>query len=138
MLAPERRTRWDLIAAAVLAAAILVVSTALWWVSDARRTTVTSTLQPPQGAQLSVTEQLPSVLTEAWRASSAATPVPLVAAGTVVAGAEGMVTGRDLRSGAIRWSYRRDRPLCTVTAAFHQAVAVYQRGEVCSEVTTLD
>jgi hypothetical protein len=58
--------------------------------------------------------------------------------GTVVTGAGGMVTGRDLRSGAVRWSYRRDRSLCTVAAAFHRVVAVYQRGETCSEVTTLD
>jgi hypothetical protein len=49
-----------------------------------------------------------------------------------------MVAGRDLYSGAVRWSYRRNRPLCTVAAAFHQAIAVYQRGETCSEVTALD
>jgi hypothetical protein len=56
----------------------------------------------------------------------------------VVTGTEGVVAGRDLRSGAIRWSYRRDRPLCAAVAAFHQVVAVYRRGETCSEVTALD
>jgi hypothetical protein len=49
-----------------------------------------------------------------------------------------MVAGRDLHSGALRWSYRRDRPLCTVAAAFHEVVAVYRRGTTCSEVTALD
>lgn len=146
MLAPERRTRWDLIAAALLAAAIIAVSAVLWWVSDARRTVVTSapgtTTVTGTGSgangQTSPTGQLPSALTEAWRAPSLATPVPLASTGTVVTAAEGMVAGRDLRSGAIRWSYRRDRPLCTVTAALSHVVAVYQRGETCSEVTTLE
>jgi hypothetical protein len=57
---------------------------------------------------------------------------------TVVTGAAGTVTGRDPRSGALRWIYHRDRSLCTVAAAFHQVVAVYQRGESCSEVTVLN
>jgi hypothetical protein len=62
----------------------------------------------------------------------------VVQGGTVVTGATGEVAGRDLRSGTLRWSYRRDRSLCTVAAAFHQVVALYQRGETCSEVTVLD
>jgi hypothetical protein len=61
----------------------------------------------------------------------------LVQGGTVITGDGGVVAGRDLISGAVRWSYRRDRPLCTVAAAFQQAVAVHQRGDTCSEVTAL-
>ncbi|MGH3866355.1 MAG: Rv3212 family protein [Pseudonocardiaceae bacterium] len=136
MPAPERRTRWDVTAAAVLAVAVLAVWTALWWTSDARRTIAQSTAPGP--APGDTTSHVPVALTEEWRASSPATPVPLVQASTVVTGAAGMVAGRDLRSGAIRWSYRRDRSLCTVAAAFHQVVAVYQGGETCSEVTALD
>jgi hypothetical protein len=56
----------------------------------------------------------------------------------VVTGAGGTVAGRDLRTGMIRWSYRRDRPLCTVASAFSEVLAVYQRDETCSEVTALD
>ena len=145
MPAPERRTRWDLTAAAVLAVAVLAISAVLWWVSDARRTVVTTA--PGASGTLNGSAwddqtlpmgQLPSVLFEAWRAPSPATPIPVATAGSVVTGAEGMVAGRDFRSGAIRWSYRRDLPLCTVVAAFHQVVAVYRRGETCSEVTALD
>ncbi len=68
---------------------------------------------------------------------SPATPMPLVQNGTVVTGAAGMVAGRDLRTGTIRWSYQRDRPLCTLAAAFGQVLTVYRRGETCSEVTVL-
>jgi len=135
--APERRSRWDLAAAAVLTVAVLVVSTALWWTSDARRTTLTTVPGWVPGA-VSAPGHLPTALTEAWWEPSSATPVPVVQGGTVVTGADGIVAGRDLRSGAVRWSYRRDRPLCTVGATFHQVVAVYRRGATCSEVTALD
>ncbi len=139
MPAPQRRTRWDLTAAAVVAVAVLAVATALWWTSDARRTTLTTAAagRAPGHTTSAGAGLLPTALTEAWRASSPATPVPLVADGTAVTGAAGVVAGRDLHSGTVRWSYRRDRPLCTVAAAFHQVVAVYQRSETCGEVTTL-
>ncbi|HEX8760015.1 MAG TPA: hypothetical protein VF734_08605 [Pseudonocardiaceae bacterium] len=147
MPAPERRSRLDLIVTAVLVVAVLSVSSALWWTSDARHTTLTAAPGPAPGYKApgdraagytdSANTQLPSALTEAWRAPSPATPVPLVQGGTVITGDGGVVAGRELISGAVRWSYRRDRPLCTVAAAFQQAVAVHQRGGTCSEVTAL-
>ncbi|MGH3935194.1 MAG: Rv3212 family protein [Pseudonocardiaceae bacterium] len=136
MPAPERRTRLDLIAAAALTVAVLIVATALWWISDARHTTAVTAYGPAGPAPAS--GQLPLALAEAWRASSSATSVPLVRDGTVVTGASGMVAGRDLGTGAIRWRYQRQLPLCTVAAAFTRAVAVYLRGQTCSEVTLLD
>ncbi|PZS18703.1 MAG: hypothetical protein DLM60_11395 [Pseudonocardiales bacterium] len=119
--------------------AVLAVATVLWWTSDARRTTLTTAAGGAPGKTTSAAGSglLPAALTEAWQAPSPATPIPLAADGTAVTGAGGLVAGRDLRSGAVRWSYRRDRPLCTVAAAFHQVVAVYQRSETCSEVTAL-
>ena len=137
---PERRTRWDLTAAAALAVAVLAVWAALWWASDARRTTLITASGPTPGGTTAIAAGAvypPAALAEAWRAPSPATPGPLVQGGTVVTGAAGMVAGRDLHSGAVRWSYRRDRSLCTVAAAFHQVVAVYRRDETCSEVTAL-
>ena len=138
MLAPERRTRRDLVAAAVLAVAVLAVSTALWWISDARHTTLITASGPSPEAGITATGRLPAALTEVWRAPSPATAVPVLSSGTVVTAADGMLAGRDLRSGAIRWSYRRDRPLCTVASGFGRVVAVYQRARFCSEVTVLD
>ncbi|MBV9143010.1 MAG: hypothetical protein JO115_19205 [Pseudonocardiales bacterium] len=138
MPAPERRTRGDLIAAAVLVVAVLATWTALWWASDARRTTLITAPGDATPAIRAGAAHLPAALTKAWQAPSPATPTPVVQDGTVVTGAAGIVAGRDLRSGAIRWSYRRDRSLCTVAAAFHDVVAVYQRGETCSEATALN
>lgn len=137
MPAPERRTRWDLTAAAALALAVLVGFTALWWISEARRTTLTPAADLGAGTPVPLS-QVPVALGEAWRAASPATPVPVVLGSTVVTAARGEVAGRELHAGALRWSYRRDLPLCTVAAALHEVVAVYQRGATCSEVTALN
>ncbi|MGH3787815.1 MAG: Rv3212 family protein [Pseudonocardiaceae bacterium] len=137
MPAPERRTRWDLAVAAVLTVGVVTVFTVLWWTSDERRSTLTTAAGPVPNVSAPGSAGIPAAVTEAWRAPSPATPVPLVQDGTVVTGAAGVVAGRDLRSGAVRWSYRRDRPLCTVAAAFGKVLTVYRRGETCSEVTAL-
>ncbi|PZS37610.1 MAG: hypothetical protein DLM62_18265 [Pseudonocardiales bacterium] len=123
----------------MVAVAVIAVAAALWWASDARHTTLDTAAGPAPGHTTSAAGSglLPTALTEAWRAPSPATPVPLAADGTAVTGAAGVVAGRDLYTGAVRWSYRRDRTLCTVAAAFHHVVAVYQRSETCSEVTAL-
>ncbi|MGH3929210.1 MAG: Rv3212 family protein [Pseudonocardiaceae bacterium] len=140
MLAPERRTRRDLIAGVVLAMTVVVVATALWWTSDARRTILRTATGPSADApvgEATVEERLPSALAEIWRAPSSATPVPLVRDGTVVTGAAGGVAGRDLIAGSVRWSYQRNLSLCTVSDAHNRVVALYRRGETCSEVSTL-
>lgn len=141
---PERRTRWDLTVAAALAVTVLAVCTTLWWTSDARQTTLITAPaaigSATVGSATAVAgpERLPTALVEAWRAASPATPEPVARGGTVVTGAAGVVAGRDPRSGALRWSYRRNRSLCTVAAALHRVVAVYQRDDTCSEVSTLN
>jgi hypothetical protein len=137
MLAPERRTRWDLAAAAALVVIVLVGFAALWWTSEARRTTLTPA--PDSGAPAPAPlQQVPAALVEAWRAASPATPAPVAQGSMVVTAAGGEVAGRDLHTGAVRWSYRRDLALCTVAAALHEVVAVYRRGGTCSEVTALN
>ncbi|MGH3912108.1 MAG: Rv3212 family protein [Pseudonocardiaceae bacterium] len=137
MPAPERRSRWDWIAGSLLVVAVVVVAATLWWHSDARHTTVSTAIEPP-AEQVGGGERLPSAVAEIWRAPSSATSLPLVEGGTVVTAAAGEVAGRELGSGSIRWSYQRDLALCTVGAALHRVVALYQRGETCSEVSTLN
>jgi hypothetical protein len=45
--------------------------------------------------------------------------------------------GRDPVNGAQRWLYRRDLPLCTVGTGWGMALAVFRRGQYCSEITAL-
>lgn len=138
MPAPERRTRSDLAVAGTLAVAVLVVAGTLWWVSDARNTTLMTARGPAPAAAPVREAQVPQALTEAWRAASPATPAPVVQGSTVVTGADGEVAGRNPDTGAIRWSYTRDLGLCTVGPGVGRVVAIYQRGDTCSEVSTLD
>ncbi|MQA15451.1 MAG: hypothetical protein GEV09_15150 [Pseudonocardiaceae bacterium] len=121
----------------MIAAALLLLGSGLWWVSDARGTTVRTDDTPTAGTPLPGPRTLPSSLTQLWRAPSGATPEPVVTGGTVITGHAGEVTGRDPVTGQARWSYRRELPLCTVGAAFGQALAVHREGEFCSEVTAL-
>lgn len=138
MPAPERRRRGDITAAALIVAVVLVVVTAVWWVSDARSTTLRPAASPLPATSPPEPTAIPPSLTQLWRIPSAATPVPVVQGGAVVTGHDGRVAGRQPFTGAVRWSYRRDLPLCTVAAGGGHVLAVHREGEHCSEVTALD
>ncbi len=136
MPAPERRTRGDIAAVALIAVAVLALGTGLWWVSDARGTTLRTAAAP--STPLPEPASVPTSLQRLWQAPSAATPVPVVQDGTVVTGDGGTVNGRAPATGEVRWSFRRDLPLCTVGAGAGAVLAVYRDGGYCSEVTALD
>ncbi|MPZ66964.1 MAG: PQQ-binding-like beta-propeller repeat protein [Pseudonocardiaceae bacterium] len=138
MPAPERRSRGDVAAAALIAAIVLMAGTALWWGSDARSTSSRTAAAPGPETSLPEPTSPPASLRQVWRAPSAATPVPVVADGTVVTGDGGEVAGRDPWTGAVRWSYRRDVPLCTVGAGTGDVLAVHRDGGYCADVTGLD
>ncbi|MFD6897317.1 hypothetical protein ACFWB0_22595 [Rhodococcus sp. NPDC060086] len=136
MLAPERRTRADLIVAAVLVVAVLVAACVVWLRSDARGTTSITwdgaATAPP------VAESVPDTLMESWRAPSSATAQAVVIGDTAATADGDTVVGRDLRTGAERWSYQRDRPLCTAIGAWGSVVSVYNDPRGCGQVTALD
>ncbi|WP_263251152.1 Rv3212 family protein [Saccharopolyspora rosea] len=135
MVRPERRTKADVAAAVVLVAAVIAGSAVVWFNSDARAT-VSQTAPRPLPEQPPAVA-VPPTLTEAWRAPSPATPVPVVAGPAVVTGAGSEVVGRDPVTGQPSWSYSRDIPLCTVGSEWNRALAVYRKSHNCSEVTSL-
>jgi hypothetical protein len=116
----------NVLLAALVAVAALVAGLLVWWPSDIRATSA----QLSQG--LAAEPQPPAVfppsLGETWRAPSSATPVPVAVGPSVVTGEGGEVAGRDPLTGEIRWWYRRDLTLCTVTSAWSLTVAVYRTG----------
>ncbi|OZF43653.1 Rv3212 family protein [Rhodococcus sp. 14-1411-2a] len=141
MLAPERRTRTDLLVAAVIAVVVVVAASIAWFTGDARGTTSIPAEEPLAQAEPALA--VPTALTELWRAPSAATdstrtPLPVVTGSTVVTADGGSVLGRDPRSGEPSWSYSRDLPLCSVVSSWNTAVAVYRDDRGCSQVTELD
>ena len=136
MLAPERRTRADVLAACGIAVLVAMSAAVIWLTGDAHGTesTVADTPVPPAEPALAV----PDTLVEAWRADSDTTPTPVVAGGVAVTGNGDTVTGRDAVTGQELWHYRRDRALCGVVGAWNTAVAVYPDGRGCGQVTQLD
>ncbi|KAA0024011.1 Rv3212 family protein [Antrihabitans cavernicola] len=136
MLAPERRSRVDLIVAAALVVAVVVAISVIWLHSDARGTTsvtAETSAVPPKTALT-----IPDRLREIWRQPSNVTTVPLTAGGAVVTGDDGTVTGRNIEDGKELWHYQRNMPLCGVINSWGTAVAVYRDRRGCSQVTELD
>ncbi|MFT3661407.1 MAG: hypothetical protein QM809_08390 [Gordonia sp. (in: high G+C Gram-positive bacteria)] len=139
-IAPERRTRLDLVITAVVVVAVLIVALVLWLTSPARNTDLSTASSDPEAPL--PTESLPDAFVELWRAPSPATEVPSVGRATIMTGDGGTVRGLDPETGAELWHYRRDLPLCAAVAAWpggeNSALAVYRTGRGCSDVTALD
>lgn len=141
------RTRADFVAVSLIAVVSLVAAALTWAFSDARATT--SITGPSSWEQLPEVAALPPSLAEVWRAKSGATQSPVVVQtpvketgeekpSTVVTGDGGEVNGRDPLTGDVRWTYKRDLPLCVVSTAWARAMALYSKGTNCSELTSLD
>jgi hypothetical protein len=59
--------------------------------------------------------------------------------GIVVTYAGHTVTGRDARTGAVRWYYTRsDELVCALAQQDSSTIAIYRRGRNCGEVTAFD
>jgi len=135
---PERsfRTRGDFIAVALITVVVLVTASLVYAFSDARATTSRTTTAP--APELPDATTLPPTLAEVWRAPSGGTQAPTWIGTVVVTGDGGDVVGRDPLTGAERWRYSRNLPLCTITAAWDKALASFDKGTGCSEITSLD
>ncbi|MGI5127649.1 hypothetical protein ACQEVB_12625 [Pseudonocardia sp. CA-107938] len=139
--APERRTRGDLIAGAVLGVLVLAGAVVFGATSDAARTTsepaAAPIVAPPPATGV------PAAFTEAWRAPSRATRSPLVAGNAIVTADGSTVSGHTAADGGTAWTYERVEPLCTAGAGFgasadsERVLALYRNGEWCSELTAL-
>lgn len=135
MLAPERRTRADVITAVAIAVVLVIAAAAAWAGSDARGAesiTATTPAQRPPNA-----DRLPTRPKELWRTPDTAGARVLTSEGVVVTGDSGTVTGRDPLTGEERWRYRRDLPLCGVESQFGMVIAVYRDDRGCSQTTML-
>lgn len=136
MLAPERRLRRDLAAAAAIVLVVVVLVGLVWARSEARSTTSVPAAVP--AAPLTATGAVPASLTRTWQAPSAATTEPVVVGGVVVSADGSQVSGHDPASGRVLWHYARDLPLCATIGQWNRAVAVYRTNRGCSDVTSLE
>ncbi|WP_067480551.1 Rv3212 family protein [Nocardia amamiensis] len=135
MLAPERRTRADIIAAVAIAVLVAIAGVVVWVRGDARGTesvTAATTVTTPVAA-----DRLPTSLRELWHAPDRASTRALVSGGVVVTGEDDTVVGRDPATGDQLWKYRRDLPLCGIEGQYGMVVAVYRDDRGCSQTTLL-
>ncbi|WP_459547698.1 Rv3212 family protein [Nocardia sp. X0981] len=135
MLAPERRTRADIVTAAAIAVFVVIAVIVSWATSDVAGTESIVADQPARVPRNAT--KLPTELREVWRAADTAAARALTSEGVAVTAADGTVTGRDPGTGEQRWRYTRDIPLCGVEAQFGMVVAVYRTERGCSETTML-
>ena len=133
MIAPERRTRGDLIAAAAIATTVALFIAMFWWHSSTRATISRPASAPaPNSASPAV---VPAALQQRWTAASGRTRSPLVVSNTVVTGDGRTVSGLDPQTGRQRWVYARDTELCGVSYVYDLAVAVYPDSRGCGQVS---
>lgn len=135
MLAPERRTRADIVIAAAIAALVAIAVVLVWWTSSARGTesvTAGKTLTAPP-----TPSQVPADPRELWHAPDAAAQRALSVGGVAVTADGETVTGRDPRTGEQVWKYERDIPLCGAETQFGMVVATYRDDRGCSQTTQL-
>ncbi|WP_405485414.1 hypothetical protein [Nocardia sp. NBC_00511] len=136
MLAPERRTRADLLTAVAIAAVVAIVTVVVVLTSDVRGTqsqTAAHTLASP-----TTPESLPSAYKELWSAADGATTRSLAVGGVAITADGGTVSGRDPKTGAQVWKYQRDIPLCAADMQFGTVTATYRDQRGCSQTTLLN
>ncbi|MBB3035663.1 PQQ-binding-like beta-propeller repeat protein [Hoyosella altamirensis] len=136
MIAPERRTRADVVAAVAITVLVIVATFAIWWRSDYRQAQSSPAERPIEAVAGALAT--PTSVRELWRAPNEASTVPITSGGTVVSTHAGEVTGHDVATGDPRWRYERQRELCAVTGQEHQVVAVYRTPRGCTQVTALE
>ncbi|KZM71568.1 PQQ-binding-like beta-propeller repeat protein [Nocardia terpenica] len=135
MLAPERRTRADMYAAAAIAVAVVIAAVVVWANSDARATDSVPAAHP--AAPVVPADHVPQAVRELWNAPDSAARRALVSGSVAITGDDGTVTGRDPATGAQLWKYQRDMPLCGVEGQYGTVVATYRDQRGCSQTTQL-
>lgn len=130
-------------AVAVIVVVVLVGAVLLWRASPVvatiDATAATPIAAPPPAGDV------PAGFTQAWRATSGATPAPVVSGPAAVTADGSTVIGHDAVTGAEGWRYSRDVPLCSVASGFPgtdngvgRLLALYQGPTGwCSELTAL-
>jgi hypothetical protein len=133
---PGSRRGRALVGAAVLvivaaAVGIPVVLTSDWW-------TLSYAVAAQAPRALSPTEPAGTVH-RAWSATGTPSAGSPVGPAAVVTADRHEIAGRDPRTGAIKWHYRRgNADLCSWVVANSSAVAVFRNGTSCSDITAFD
>lgn len=133
----ERRTRRDLVVAAVIALTVVAVAAVVVATGSVANSDFDAAdqHQPEYGPAL----ETPTSLRALWSHDSAGTGAPLTTGGNLVTvGDDGELIGRDAGSGVEMWSYTHAGRLCAATYFSGTLVAAFDGAAGCSDVTALD
>ena len=135
--AAQRRRSWRRYLSSLLVVAV-VLAGGIWFVlrhSEIGAVTSRTTTVPAVPLPAA---QLAGRLTRTWSATDRMAAGDPISQDVLVTYSEHAVTGRDIRTGAARWSYTRsNRSICAVDVQDSVAVAVYSNRGLCDEVTGL-
>lgn len=133
----ERRTRRDLLAAAVIALAVVATAAIVVTTGSAANSGFdpADTDQPEYGPTI----EMPTSLRALWSHESTGAGAPLTTGGNLVTvDDDGELIGRDAGSGEEVWSYAHAGRLCAATYFSDSLVAAFDGAAGCSDVTALD
>lgn len=137
MIAPERRTRADVLAAIAIVAVVAITGTVIWWTSDARATIsrpASVDVVRPQAATA-----VPDAVKQLWTAESPGTGAPVIARGALVTAGGHEMVAREATTGTPLWSYaRRNMDLCSAIGFADGAVATFRDRRGCGQVTLIN
>lgn len=133
----ERRTRRDLVTAAVITVVMAVAAGGVLLTGSAARSdfSAAGAGQPVYGPATAP----PTSLRALWSHPSADPGAPLTTKGNLVTVTDdGTLVGRDAGSGEQTWSYSHAGPLCAATFYADILAAAFDGAAGCSDVTALD
>jgi len=138
MSAPLRRTRGDLVATAAIAAVSLAAVAGVWATAPIRDAELTPAAEPVAAAP--PLTSVPPSLSPAWSRVDAPVPGvhrPVIVDGVILTTAGTTVTAVD-QAGQTLWTYERDREICSLGAAWGEAVITYRGEAGCGDVVSVD
>lgn len=133
---PERRSRTDIIATAVIVAGLALGGTGVWLGSDAHSVQHHVADGEPKEIATS-SEELPRDVRQLWTAKTQGEDL-VADRGGVVAIEGTKVKMLEMNSGQQRWSYDKGEDVCTVMRGWDKTTMVFRGPKGCGQAVSLD
>lgn len=132
----RRQRRWYFAVVAAVAAVAVAVTLVVWFTGEITHVHLHTVNTAPPTVPLGTPPAAPAAK---WRTPDATAIGAPFSGGTVVTYSAHTVSGREALTGRAYWTYTRtDRSVCQVAQVQGRAIAIFENGGACNEVTTLD
>lgn len=132
----RRQRRWYFAVVAAVAAVAIAVTLVVWFTGEITQVHLHTATAAPPSVPLGTP---PAAPVAKWQSRDATAIGAPFSGGTVVTYSAHTVSGREALTGRAYWTYTRtDRTVCQVAQIQGRAIAIFENGGACDEVTTLD